>query len=305
MRTVIVGMGALGLLYAKQIADSLGQEAVAFAMDEDRLEKYRGTVFEINGEKRSFSMESCKTAAPADLVILAVKYGGMAAAIDELRGYVGKDTAILSVMNGITSEKELAARYGWSHVVDTVAQGMDAVKFGNTLQYTKQGELCIGAEREEQKAALERADAFLTAAGIPHRVEEDILHRIWGKLMLNVGVNQACMACETNYGGAVEPGSEANRLMLAAMGEVMELAGAEGVPLTEADRSFYVNLIGTLSPEGMPSMRQDAISRRPSEVEMFAGTVLRLAEKHRISVPANRYLYQRIRQMEAEYGDNS
>ena len=66
MRTVIVGMGALGLLYAKQIADSLGQEAVAFAMDEDRLEKYRGTVFEINGEKRSFSMESCKTAAPAD-----------------------------------------------------------------------------------------------------------------------------------------------------------------------------------------------------------------------------------------------
>ena len=51
----------------------------------------------------------------------------------------------------------------------------------------------------------------------------------------------------------------------------------------------------------MPSMRQDALSRRCSEVELFAGTVLRLAKKHGILVPANEFLYERIQEIEKDY----
>lgn len=34
---------------------------------------------------------------------------------------------------------------------------------------------------------------------------------------------------------------------------------------------------------------------------MFAGTVLRLAEKHGLYVPANEFLYERVKEMEAKY----
>ena len=300
-KTAIIGMGALGLLYADQIAEAKGKDAVCFVMDEERLHKYQGTVFDCNGERRTFAMRSGTEAEPADLVILAVKYNGLESALDTMKNCVGEDTVILSVMNGIRSERDLADRYGWKHVVDTVAQGMDAMKFGSRLRYAKKGERCIGAERPEQEESLRKADEFLTSAGIAHRVEENILHRLWGKFMLNVGVNQTCMAYETNFGGALESGSEANRVMISAMLEVMDLANAEGVLLTEADLDEYIQLIGTLPSDSMPSMRQDGMARRPSEVELFAGTVIAMAEKHHLAVPANRFLYQKIKKMEAEY----
>ena len=51
----------------------------------------------------------------------------------------------------------------------------------------------------------------------------------------------------------------------------------------------------------MPSMRQDGLARRPSEVEFFAGTVIRRAEAAGLDVPVNRELYRRIKGMESGY----
>ncbi len=109
-KTAIVGMGALGLLYGEKIATARGPEAVSFVMNPQRLERYRSTVIDCNGEKKTFRMESSETAAPAELVILAVKYKGLASALDTMASSVGPETEILSVMNGITSEQKLARR---------------------------------------------------------------------------------------------------------------------------------------------------------------------------------------------------
>ena len=51
----------------------------------------------------------------------------------------------------------------------------------------------------------------------------------------------------------------------------------------------------------MPSMRQDGLAHRRSEVELFSGTVCRLAKKHSLSVPVNEWLYARVKEMEAAY----
>ena len=118
--------------------------------------------------------------------------------------------------------------------------------------------------------------------------------------MLNVGVNQVVMVWEGDYGTVQAPGA-ARAQMIAAMREVIALSRLEGVPVTEDDLAFYVNLIDTLSPAGMPSMRQDGLAHRPSEVELFSGTVCRLAAKHGLDVPVNRQLYDTVRAMEAAY----
>ena len=60
-------------------------------------------------------------------------------------------------------------------------------------------------------------------------------------------------------------------------------------------------LIEGLDPAGMPSMAQDRVAQRKTEVEEFAGTVRRLAAKHDIQAPQNEWLYRRIRDIEASW----
>lgn len=321
----IVGMGALGMLYAGLITDTAGSDAVTFIAEEDRVEKYKNMKFTINGIPKRFNVTDRRFCTPADLVIVAVKYTSLPSALDTMANCVGPDTTIISVLNGITSEEIIGKRFGMDKVVYCIAQGMDAVKFGGDLIYTKPGELRLGIRSQmlSNGSALSDGQIFsdshvlsagqnrlnmltryLTLSGVPYTVEKDIMYRLWGKFMLNVGINQTCMAFETNYAGALSPG-KAYDTMVGAMREVILLAQAEGISLNEKDLEYYISLCRTLSPEGMPSMRQDGIAQRPSEVEMFAGTVRSLAAKHGISVPVNDWLYEKIKKMEQTYKKRS
>lgn len=300
----IVGMGALGLLYGNHIAQHLGKDAVTFVMDSARVEKYKDAEFEINGTKASFCATSFAEAEPADLLIVAVKYTGLESAVQEMGRCIGPDTLVISVLNGISSEELLVQHFPEAKIVHTVAQGMDAMKFGNSLKYTQMGNLHVGALPGQSTENLDRLCSFFESIRMPYIREADILYRMWFKFMLNVGVNQVCMVYNTNYAGVLAEG-EANRMLVAAMREVEVLALAEGITLTEADLCRCIEIEKTLDPEGTPSMGQDRINRKASEVEMFAGTVIRMAEKHGILVPANRYLYQRVMEIEKEYVQNT
>lgn len=299
-KTAIVGMGALGLLYGNHIVKHCGQDAVTYVMDKERIEKYKDGIFSINGEEAEFSMTAAGDMGPVDLLIVAVKYTGLKPALEVMRNCIDEQTVIISVLNGISSEEIIGERYGMEGIVHTVAQGMDAMKFGKTLNYTRMGELHIGLAQEGNREKLERLTAYFDEIGMPYVKEEDILYRMWSKFMLNVGVNQTCMVYGTTYGGALSKG-EANRTMIAAMREVIALANKEGIDLSEKDINQYVDILKTLNPEGTPSMGQDRINRKPSEVEMFAGTVIGLAGKHGIYVPANEFLYERVKEIESAY----
>jgi len=85
------------------------------------------------------------------------------------------------------------------------------------------------------------------------------------------------------------------------MYEVIAIAKKEGVNLSEQDYDVGIKILQTLNPEGYPSMRQDALAKRPSEVELFAGTVKRIAARHQVPVPVNTYFYERIKAMETTY----
>lgn len=299
--TAIIGMGALGLLYADRIVKARGQKGTVFILDDERMETYKGRKFTINGEEKEFAMAPASAMNPVDLVIVAVKYNGLLSAIETMKPCVGKDTIILSVMNGIDSEEIIAKTFGKEHLIYTVAQGMDAMKFGNALNYTKEGELRIGIVEESQKKNLEEVCRYFDDIQMPHTVENDILKRMWGKFMLNVGVNQTCHAYETTYAGVLTEGSEENRIFIGAMEEVIQLSQAVGINLSQEDAEYYKKVIATLKPDGVPSMRQDGIAKRKSEVEMFAGTVKRLAKEYNIPTPVNDLLYDRIIKIEERY----
>ena len=302
----IIGMGALGLMYGDFFIQTLGEERVEFLADAKRAEKYNGREMDCNGRLRRFSVVTPEALAEkegkAQLLMFAVKGTGLLEAIELARPMVGEDTVIVSVLNGITSEEIIEAHLGKGTVIPCVAQGMDATKAGSRLTFSQMGELCIGlgAGQQERRGQLERLMELFDRTGFAYRLEEDIFRRMWSKWMLNVGVNQVLMVEEGTYRDVQRPGPSRDR-MQAAMREAMAVARAEGVDVTEEDLEGYVALVDSLAPDNMPSMRQDGLARRFSEVELFSGTVLQKADKHGLDVPVNREIYRIVKAREAEY----
>jgi len=296
-KIAIIGMGALGLLFGDRLQSAFD---VGFIVNEARKASYSRQSVTINGEEKAFALLDAGAGRPVDLLIFAVKGTALNQAIEDAAGYVGSDTVLVSLLNGITSEEIIGRRFGFDHIVYCTAQGMDAVREGRSLRYTRCGKLCVGLPGGKRSLDLDALCAVFDAAGVPYEVDPDILHRLWSKFMLNVGVNQVAMVHEGNYGTIQKPGPARDQ-MIAAMREVIPLSKLEGIPVTEEDLEYYVNLMDTLSPEGMPSMRQDGLAHRKSEVELFAGTVRRLAAKHGLAVPVNEELYRTIKAMEEKY----
>lgn len=300
-KVAFIGKGGVGLLYGSMIAQALGNDAVEYVMDDARFERHANDAPTVNGKPCALKSVRASEAMPSDLVILTVKTTGLNQAIQTMERIVGPNTHIASLCNGITSEQKIAERFGWERTVLGICQGMDAVFLNGELTFTNTGEIRFGAAAGTDPETVAAIDKLYARCGIAHTVETDIAHRMWAKLMLNDGINQTCMAYGGTYGSATEQGSEQRRCFVSAMRETLAVANAEGIELTEADLTQMVRLIEGLDPAGMPSMAQDRVARRKTEVEEFAGTICRLAAKHNIQAPQNEWLYQRIRDIEASW----
>lgn len=216
-------------------------------------------------------------------------------------GFIGENTLVLSVLNGVSSEEILAERFGETNILYCTAQGMDAVKVGNALTYAHAGMIVLGEKLPGEITPRVQAVAdFLNAHGVTAKPVGDMVRRQWGKLMLNVGLNQTVMVFEGDYGTVQQPGKPRD-IMIAAMREVQKLAALEGYPISDEEFDDWVKLADSLSPAGKPSMRQDGEARRKSEVELFAGTIIRRAARFGLDVPVNRWLYDTVKKMEAAY----
>ncbi len=302
----VIGMGALGTLYGRTLQKTLGIDHVCFLMDEERLSRALLHPVKVNGAEEEFRRIGPKDAVPTDLVLVSVKGPGLASALEAMAPAVGPDTIIISALNGVTSEEILGERFGKEHVIPCVAQGMDATFFDYHLRFQNHGHLCLGLfEEDSANASIQEKLAMVAElferTGVPYILEKDIRHRMYSKWMLNCGLNQTCMVFETTYGGVVEEGSLPMAIFYAAMRETLLVANAEGAHLTEEDVSYYTALTKSLTPDSMPSMAQDRKNKKATEVDLFAGTVLRLAEKHKIETPVNAWLYRKVRTIEREY----
>ena len=295
----LIGLGAVGALYARQLLASGADLRVI--VDRDRKEKYSREGVYVNDVRVDFPYVTPEEAEPVDLLLIVTKEGGLRSAMETASGFVGKNTLIISLLNGVTSEGIVSERFGEKNVLYSVAQGMDAVKEGNRLTYVHPGRIVLG-EREagEISERVQMTADFLNGHGVVCTPVGDMVRRQWGKLMLNVGLNQACMVFECDYGGVQQPGKP-REVMLGAMREAQKMAGLEGYAISEAEFDEWVALLDSFSPDGKPSMRQDGEAHRKSEVKLFAGTMVRLGQKHGVELPVNAWLYKKVKEMEAAY----
>ncbi len=298
----ILGAGAMGSAFAARFAEAPGCKTVLIARGErhDRLAR-EGLV--VNGVPyRLPVVHPEKAAAPADLILVALKHHHLPGAVGDLCNLIGAGTTILSVMNGLDSEETLGAVYGMDKVLYAVSVGIDAVREGNRVTYTKPGKLYFGeATNTPPSERVRRVGTLLDRAAIVHETPPDMIRTLWWKFMINVGVNQASAAMRAPY-GAFQSSPEAQALMETLMREVIALAEAEGVDLSEADIRAWYGFMNGLSPEGKTSMLQDVEAGRKTEVEMFAGKVIELGARHGIPTPVNETLLRIIHVLEEQAG---
>ena len=303
IRTVlIVGAGAVGSALGAIIESRL-PGSVSVLADASRQERYRRSGFVLNGRRFDFRLVSPEERSEPDLILVAVKNAQLPAAIAGMGRHVGPGSLVLSLMNGITSEDELAAAFGWNTVLYAMILGIDAVREGTTTSYSAGGTVHFG-EAMNAKAAwsprVERIAEFFGRSGVSYAVPEDMKRSLWYKFMINVGINQCSAVLRARY-RLFQGSSEARALMEAVMREVIELSAALGTGLVEADIAAWYTTLMSLGPDGMTSMLQDIEAGRKTEVESFAGAVVELGRRSGVSVPLNEALLLIIRALESGF----
>ena len=100
-KVTLIGLGAMGVFFAPRISEKLGADfrILADGARKERLERKGVTVNTINYRFPIITPDV--EGDPADLVIIAVKGYDLEQAIRDIKNQVGKDTIILSVLNGV------------------------------------------------------------------------------------------------------------------------------------------------------------------------------------------------------------
>ena len=284
---LICGLGAIGSIYAKKIHEFC-PENLKILVDAKRLKRYENNPLTFNGEVCDFSyvLPDCNN-FKADLIIIATKYDGLFEAVQNIKNFVHEDTVILSLLNGVTSEKIVAEVYGWDKVLFSYFIGHSAMRSGRAITFAGVGKLAFGSD---DKAQTNRVKEFFDKLNIDYEIPEDIKHSQWLKFMINVCTNQPSALLRMTFG---EMNANKKFLVFAEklMREVQAIAKAEGINNTDIMIDEAFSSIKKMLPEGKTSMYQDVLANRKTEVDIFAGTVIEFGKKHNIPVPCNQFIY--------------
>jgi 2-dehydropantoate 2-reductase len=298
---LIAGAGAVGASYGSRIFDKEPHNISILAKGE-RLERYRQKGISINGKLYKFNCISpCETIEPMDLIIIAVKFHQLDEIIENIKAFVGENTIILSLLNGISSEEIIGKAFGVDKVLYSMCVGIDAVREGNGITFSTIGRISFGeAENIEYTERVKAVKELFDRTEIPYTIPESMMKTLWWKFMINVGINQSSAVLRASY-GVFQNAKEAKELMFDTMKEVIVLSQKVGVNLTDQALVEWEEVLKTLSPQGKTSMLQDIEAGRKTEVEIFGGTVCDLGRKYKLQTPINDTLVKLIQINEVMY----
>ncbi len=296
----LIGLGAMGVFFAPRLSEKLGANfrILADGARKERLEK-RGVT--VNGVNYRFPIITPAAAEdPADLILIAVKSYDLPQAIKDIQNQVGPDTIILSVLNGVESEKQVGAVYGMEHMLYSYMRISVVMKDGKTEFNPDNGTVHFGDIKNDPDRLSEKVRAvkeLFDLCRIGYRIDPDMLHGIWFKFMCNVGENMTCAAFGVPF-GAFQKSDDANYFRHAAMREIIRIANAMGIELGEADIARQEHAIPRIPYSNKPSTLQDLEAGKRTEVDMFAGTAVRLGKELNIDTPVCEMFYHGIRLIE-------
>lgn len=289
-KVIICGLGAVGLTYAYKLKDVCELKILA---DYKRVEKYKNFPPELNGRIIDLSYITPDEKGDADLIIISTKASGLDSAIDYIKNFVGKDTLIISLLNGISSEEKIAKVYGKDKVLYSYFIGHSAVREGNSVTQDGVGKIVFGGEK--YKVLKE----FFDRAKIDYEIPEDIIYSLWLKFGINIYLNQSSAIMNLTMGD-MKYNPYFKEFAQKLLSETKQIAQASGVQNLEYFEEEALEAINLMCDEGKSSMLQDILAGRKTEVDIFAGEIIKRGEKYGIATPYNQVIYDMIRVLEGK-----
>lgn len=294
---LLCGLGAVGSIYANKIKDYAD---LRILVDEDRLERYRKNPLILNGKILELNyILPDEQNFKADLIVITTKYDGLSDAVNSIKNFVKSDSIIISLLNGINSEKIIAKKYGQNKVLLSYWIGHSAMRTGNKVSHDGIGTIVFGSKKSNNENVAKLKE-FFDYAKIEYKLPEDIEYNLWLKFMLNVSSNQPSAVYNATFGELIN-NPEYMDLIKKLMIEVQVIAKAEGVKNTGNMIDDALNTLSKMCPEGKTSMLQDVLAKRKTEVDMFAGTIIELGKKHNIPTPYNEMMKEKIELIHQNY----
>lgn len=300
----LIGLGAVGAAYLTSVADNFPECRIRVIAAGERAARLRAGGIIYNGRRYMFDVAEPQDGTPAGLLFVSVKNGQLSEAVGQAAAFVGPDTVIISPLNGVTSERKLAERFGAENVVYSYAIKLDATRRGAETVCGNEGWIVFGDERNEPGRLSENVlavEEFFKRSHIEYEIPEDMIKSLWKKFMMNCGLNQTSAVLGFSY-GLMQRSKEARSLMRSAMEEAAAAArAAAGVELGEVEIDEIFRTMDMLSPNGKTSMLQDVDARRATEVDAFAETVATIAREHGFAAPVNELYLRLIRAREESF----
>ena len=299
-KAALIGLGAIGSYLASHLQTVLGDNLriIAGGARKERLER-NGVV--VNGKRLHFHVvdpqEDCGGDYP-QLAIIITKFSGLPQAIKDIKNQIGPHTIIMAPLNGVEKEEIVAASYGWENLLYSLARVSVGMRDGKVTFSDASAQMEFGEKHNETLSPrVQAVKALFESAGIKSVVPEDMERAIWLKYMCNVSENQSAAVLGIPF-GAWNVSDDANWIREALVREVAAVAAKKGIRITEEDIEEQGKRLKNVPAANKPSTLQDLEAGRKTEVDMFAGTMMRLGKEYGVPTPYNELFYHAIRVLE-------
>jgi 2-dehydropantoate 2-reductase len=294
----VAGAGTIGSLFAafltrvSEVSVLTRREEHARALREDGLRVSGRADF-----TASVRAAADPAALDADLVIVACKGNDLAPLAARLEGSF-EGATVMTVQNGLGAEEVVAEHGDWPLLSSVTF--MSGTRHSDVhVQYILDTATWIGPYRATTGDDARRVADLIVSSGLKAEGFDDLRPAQWSKLIFNATVNSVAALTGLPHDRHFAEGALGD-LVHRLVDEGKATAAAAGVELGEDP--WEMNVLATRRGYAhRPSMLEDVEARRPTEIELITGSLVREARSRGVPVPLHAALYELVKAKEAGY----
>jgi 2-dehydropantoate 2-reductase len=305
MRVCIVGCGAVGSLFAANLAQLDDVEVWAYDLAQGHVDAINAHGLRLSGAGEVVGRLSATTEAaelpPCELGIVATKAMQTEAAISAT-SHAFADGSVCSVQNGLGNEEAIAKHVG--RVIRGTTFPAGRVLEPGHVQWDVKGDTTIGPFEPSPAPApdIEKLADACTRAGLPTEAVADARGPQWRKVIFNAATNPVGALTGLTHGRVCED-PELRRFVSGLVDEGKAVAGAQGIEL-DADPEDLIDHAARpdVAYDHKASMLQDVEARRQTEIDFLNGGIVRFGREYGVPTPLNEAILALVRGVEESWG---
>jgi len=299
----IVGAGAMGSFFGGLLAES-GNDVTLVDVNDAHIGAISANGLRLetdNGDRQVRSLRVCRPEGASDLpqlLVVFTKTLHTAAALSGVRHLIGPDVHVLSLQNGLGNVEKITEFVSPERIlIGVTTWPADMVAPGHVHSHGK-GVVRLMAADGVSRPIVWQVTETLSAAGLACTSDSTVWAAIWEKVAFNAALNSICAVsgCTVDQLGLVPDGK---RLADEVVVEVLSVAQRLGIEVNVAKCKATVAGAIAQHKGHKPSMLQDVLAGRRTEIEAINGAAVAAAERVNLKLPTTETLLSLVRLAEA------